>query len=167
MSNFLANRVNMSDPELLDSTQFVKLLQCPICDAKNHALIGSRNSIHPEHSDVSFSIRQCCGCGHWSTDPVPLQNYLTKLYAAASPSVVGDENSKSVTGEFLTNQKKINRKDLKKFNWILKAARQCNPKTYLEIGIGNGLLLEYFRESGLRCAAVEPGGWTRGTADIY
>jgi hypothetical protein len=157
----------MIDPESLDLSQFSSAEACPICGEKTRVSIGLRPTIHPAPIEMRVEVVKCRACGHWYTDPSPDQAYLSSLYASASPSVVGGDGGQSVTQEFKTIQQKFNRKDLKKFAWIVGHAQQHKPTRYLEIGIGNGLLLEFFRANGADCTAVEPGDWARQAQGIF
>jgi len=158
----------MIPPESLDLTHFSTAEVCPICGEKARAAIGRLPTIHPAPSQLRVEIMKCLGCSHWYTTPRPNQAYLSSLYASASPSVVGGgDGSQAVAQEFKSIQQKVNPKDLKKFAWIVRHASQHKTSRYLEIGIGNGLLLQYFRTQEADCTAVEPGAWAQQAQGIY
>ena len=129
--------------------------KCPICKGSRLRSVGKTRTIHPDR-ELQVDLLECVSCLHWFISPTPTQNELTKLYEKASEYVV------SAGGQ----------PDKKRFSiperYIIRA--ECrNPKKrkkYLEVGIGRGLLFNYFRSVGYDCFGIEPNPWAQGMTNV-
>ncbi len=129
--------------------------KCPICKGSRLRTIGKTRTIHPA-KELQLDLMEYASCLHWFINPTLTQNELIRLYEKASEYVV------SAGGQ----------PDKKRFSipekYIIRA--ECrNPKKrkkYLEIGIGRGLLFNYFRSVGYDCFGVEPGPWAQGVPHV-
>lgn len=129
---------------------------CPICKGTQVEIVNKTRTINP-NSDLLVAVLKCTDCSHWFISPIPSQSYLNLLYKKASEYVVPKGWNAKKTG-FTIPEKYI----------IKSESRTSNKKKkYLEIGIGSGLLLNYFRQIGYNCFGVEPGEWARGIPNVY
>jgi SAM-dependent methyltransferase len=157
----------MSEMECLDSTQLTELHTCPVCESESRERVGRVNTIHPWPSSIQFDIWNCGQCCHWYTSPLPNQEYLSRLYTQGSLSVVGEGSVEAASKEFSDVKVKPNPRDLRKFKWIIDDVKHTPIKSYLELGMGNGLLVEHFKSKGVNCFAIEPGGWAKDATQVY
>jgi len=129
--------------------------RCPICKGSRLRTIGRTRTIHPA-KELELDLMGCASCLHWFISPAPLQNELTRLYENCSEYVV------SAGGQ----------PDRKRFSipekYIIRAESRDprKRKKYLEVGIGRGLLLDYFKSVGYNCFGVDPGPWAQGAPDV-
>jgi SAM-dependent methyltransferase len=158
----------MITDETFDLDDLEKKGGCPICNSTKLSLIGSKKTIHPKPSNQLFDILRCKSCNHWFTSPIPSQEFLLKAYANGSFSVLGEKSSSAVSREVsLLNKIGINKKDLRKYNWIIDRLPSSSGMNYLELGIGSGLLFRHFILKGHKCYGVEPGLWVEKDNSIF
>lgn len=126
-------------------------IECPIC-GHNSKRVCRIKTINPD-SDILVDVLECLSCRHWWHNPVPSQEDLLEMYAAASPFVVS-------VGAKDCYKKKT---DLDSFqHYLLNSLNHLillNKGNYLEIGAGGGHLLKRVQRLGYRCFGVEPGQW--------
>lgn len=125
---------------------------CPICKGMQLKIIHKVRTINP-NSDLEVEILKCLSCLHWFVNPIPKQRCLSLLYNKASEYVITKAWKKT---EFNIPELYIIKNELK----------SLNNKKYLEIGIGSGILFNYFRQIGYDCYGVEPGDWAKGIPNI-
>lgn len=134
---------------------FQPINNCPICKGSKLRDIGKTTTIHPD-SRVQVDLVECMSCAHWFISPTLTQDELTRLYENSSRYVV------SVGGQPVKKRFSIPEK------YIIRA--ECRDprkrKKYLEVGIGRGLLLDYFKSVGYNCFGVDPGPWAQGAPDV-
>lgn len=131
----------------------IHINNCPICRGKKLKTIGTTKTINP-HSYMKVKVLKCENCLHWFINPMVKQNCLNILYNKASEYAVSKEWKKT---EFNIPELYIIKNESKNSN---------NNKRYLEIGVGSGLLFNYFRQIGYDCYGVEPGDWAKGIPNI-
>jgi 2-polyprenyl-3-methyl-5-hydroxy-6-metoxy-1,4-benzoquinol methylase len=100
-------------------------------------------------SKIKVHLAECCFCSHWFITPVPETTGFISLYGEGSEYVLS-KNWKGKKDAFSIPEQ-----------FIIRQEQQHSRKytSYLEIGIGGGLLFNYFIKSGFNCTGVEPGGW--------
>ena len=133
-----------------------RLKNCPICKGTHLKMINKARTMNP-HSDLQVEILKCYNCSHWFVNPTIKQNDLNSLYDKESEYVVAPKGWYTQKTEFSIPEHFIIN-DEKKF--------QIKGKKYLEIGIGSGLLFNYFKQVGYDCYGVEPGGWAKGLQNV-
>jgi SAM-dependent methyltransferase len=144
----LAQDLAVEEAEIQSHLESVDV--CPICGDADFNVQGIARTIHPE-SEISAQLMECRACSHWFITPTPTQEALVSLYSRGSPYVVGREwkgikKGLSIPERYIVGQES-------------RTSRQhCK---YLEIGIGAGLLFDYFKDRGYECVGVEPGAWAR------
>jgi hypothetical protein len=87
---------------------------------------------------------------------MPSQEALDSLYRSASEYVVGSARERikkrlSIPERYVIDQ---------------ESRTPHEHRNYLEIGVGAGLLFDYFRGAGYRCSGVEPGVWAEGRPGV-
>lgn len=143
--------------ESLDTSRLYAIVSCPACSSANISTVGEKVTIHPRATG-RFSIVSCDNCGHWTTDPLPRQDYLLQLYSEGSLSVYGEGWLEGVSDQF---EAEPAAESLGKHGWIVDAEKSREPGTYLEIGPGNGAVLRRFEKMNWQCYAIEPGSWSK------
>ncbi len=128
---------------------------CPVCKGSQLRNIGKAQTIHPA-KDLQLDLAECVNCRHWFINPMPMQNELTRLYQKGSRYVV------SVGGQPVKKRFSIPEE------YIIRAEceKPVTSKKYLEVGIGRGLLFNYFKGLGYDCFGVEPGPWAKTLTDV-
>jgi SAM-dependent methyltransferase len=149
--------------EALDLGRLDAVVSCPVCSSANISPVGKKLTIHPKATS-RFSIFSCGDCGHWSTDPLPQQDYLLQLYSEGSLSVYGDGWQKVVSDQF---EAKSDAECLGKHGWIVEAEKAQERGNYLEIGPGNCAVLRSFETMNWKCHAIEPGSWSKDRPGFY
>jgi len=141
--------MNDYEPEL----NLKPIYNCPICKGTELKIINKIQTINP-NSDLKVEILKCVNCLHWFVNPSIDQNDLNILYKEASEYVVPKGWDAKKTAFSIPEQ------------YIIKnESKNLNTK-YLEIGIGSGLLFNYFKQIGYNCFGVEPGDWGKGITNI-
>lgn len=82
--------------EYIDKEKCSNASFCPICGGKS-SVIDAAKTINPNSPDV-LDLRNCSVCKHWWIDPMPKQEYLSRLYSDNSLFVVHkgyDEEAKT------------------------------------------------------------------------
>ncbi len=126
---------------------------CPICDGVSRT-VGRMRTLDP-HSDDLYALQECDRCGHWWTNPMPTQESLARLYQTRSPMVIPDGWVEEASSEPTQAE-----------SAVLAGERSTAGGTYLEIGVGKGLLFRRFLEKGFRCFGVEPGSWGKELGNV-
>lgn len=129
--------------------------KCPICKGSRLRSVGKTRTIHPDR-ELQVDLLECVSCLHWFISPTLPQSELTRLYEDASEYVVSEGGQP----------------DKKRFSipekYIIRA--ECRDpkkrKKYLEVGIGRGLLFNYFRSVGYDGFGVDPGTWAQGMTSV-
>ncbi|PKN17798.1 MAG: hypothetical protein CVU71_15335 [Deltaproteobacteria bacterium HGW-Deltaproteobacteria-6] len=130
---------------------------CPICSGESD-IIDIVKTINPDAMD-NCNLRRCHNCSHWWIDPMPRQQYLSHLYADNSEFVV----NKGYAEEQV--EKEVNYKSIEDyFTKITHAMKQLDNFNYLEVGSGNGHLLNYMSRKANLCYGVEPGCWKKANS---
>jgi len=136
----------------IDNTQIFATSLCPVCNNLS-IVIDSVRTINPE-CDETVNLRNCSSCKHWWIDPIPTQNYLSRLYSESSLFVINkgfgedSKESKTETNRVIKYSKKI-----------LKLSTKQNNFNFLEVGVGSGHIFNYFTSRAKLCYGVEPGSW--------
>jgi 2-polyprenyl-3-methyl-5-hydroxy-6-metoxy-1,4-benzoquinol methylase len=143
--------------EQLEEEKFYSQLICPICGEKS-LKIDTVSTIK-EKAKERLDLLECCKCKHWWINPLPKQEYLSRLYSQSSEYVISKQWEEGIA---LDNIKySIPEK------YILSREKHVLNQKYLEIGIGSGNLLKAFSSRGCHCSAVEPGTWGNKSKNIY
>jgi len=129
--------------------------KCPICKGSRLRSVGKTRTIHPDR-ELQVDLVECVSCLHWFISPTPTHNELTQLYEKASEYVVSaggqpDKKRFSIPERYIIRAECRNHKKRKK---------------YLEVGIGRGLLFNYFKSFGYDCFGIEPNPWAQGVANV-
>ena len=136
---------------------------CPICLLGNIDYAFKVKTINT-NSDITAQVFKCADCFHWFINPIPDQSTLLQLYADTSPFVIGEGwDTNIVKNRLLDN-------NIAKENisfWFLKKIDLKLCGNYLEIGIGSGNVINYFKSKGWDCFGIEPGPWGETHSNIY
>lgn len=138
--------------ESIDKTQCSAAPLCPICGNKS-SIIDKVKTINPE-SDDTVDLRKCSACDHWWIDPLPKQEYLSRLYADNSLFAISkgyDEESKSSLADINSLEEYT--------GMIFTSPSKQNKPNFLEIGVGSGHLFNYVADKVNMRFGVEPGSW--------
>jgi hypothetical protein len=147
--------VDLTDQNLISRTS------CPICSNESK-VIDTTFTINPKSKKKS-DLRECLSCYHWWNDPLPSQELLNTLYQEGSEYVV-PKNYKETTERNAVNNvdplwQKVYKTSSKYSDKISSNKKDFN---YLEIGVGSGQLLNFFKQKALITYGVEPGNWVVG-----
>ncbi len=136
-------------------SDFVPLVACPICNASQVEVIGTKATIHPR-SRLCVRIVGCLICKHWYTDPMPRAELLTMLYAESSLSVLGENWAAAVES---SNRAQNLAPDS---HWVVRGLSKSKPGKLLEVGCGDGGLLRKMRLLGWDAHGVDLGSYAKG-----
>jgi SAM-dependent methyltransferase len=131
----------------LDQSRLNTVASCPICGG-NPKRLRILRTINPISKDT-VALMECLTCRHWWHDPMPTQEYLSKMYAQNSEFVV----NLSVLQHFINPDPGATERFAERILGDLGNRVEYN---YLEIGCGPGHLVEYFFGKAKHSYGVEP-----------
>jgi SAM-dependent methyltransferase len=115
--------------------------------------VGVKETIDAKGEMVE--IVRCKFCQHLFTNPLPLQDVLTGYYSSQNTAVMGSVWVENYLKEELNPLRKV----------IIRDIISTNPNSILEVGCGDGLLLDRLLELGYAAHGIEPGNWV-GNSNI-
>jgi hypothetical protein len=136
--------------QIVDKKYCFDALLCPICTSKSTVVDVVK--ITDIECEDTMSLRSCSLCRHWWIDPLPKQEYLSRLYATNS-LLVGCKSSDEESIKLKVDNTMLQRYVCK----ILKHVSKSGNFNFLEVGVGWGHVFKYFSEKANLCYGVEPG----------
>lgn len=129
--------------------QELECVDCPLCNLNNFKIhVIAKDYLF---SKKEFTVVRCESCGLIFTNPRVKENLIAHYYFSdyiqhrEITKLTNFQRAKNSLGYLFKNP----------YKKILKALRSTNAKTVLEVGAGEGSLLNYLKKNGLNVTGVE------------